>query len=332
MARFAAVPNEVFYALEHGEITLTMFNVLCILHKQADWSTGVVAFTCARTIADKLCGQFAVRTIQDSLNHLIKAGYIVSGQVPGSKLNYPVGLSNYCALTGVQKGVVLNPCEIKDWRTSQVLRPGGLRAEDSSDDSEVSATHHSIQEPTSVTTTSSKSKNSLSLSLARFLQTEKAGDGETPNPQDRTEPQRSCETPLDVYEANEADDNINRKFARSVAAQVVENLLGDTYTRRHEEKTLPKFLQSFPISLETDAQCLIEFNRMSMFIDWVISQPKLNAKFTSVDDFFFHWLNKSGNERGLRNQFEALRRAAAKDDPEERKHVFEAMKRVEHSP
>jgi hypothetical protein len=331
---FTAIPNAIFDAYNFAEITPCMFTTLCLLYRQADWATGQVAFTCASMLARRMQGQYSDRTVQEALQNLHKAGWIISQHKKGSKRNYRVDLGNFTALTGALKGQVLNPTTMRDWRDAEdVDRADGrvdgvnIAREEARDESrDETATHQSLQHPQESTIAQSP-KDSLARSLVS-LQTEKAGDGETPNPQDRTEPQQSCETPLDAYEVSQADDNLQRKFARGVAAQVLENLLGDTWSRFHEEKTLPKFLPSFPATLETEQQCQTKYNHMSMFIDWVDSQPKLNAKFTSVDDFFFHWLNKSGNERGLRHQFEAVYRAAQKDNPEERKHLFKAMKRV----
>ena len=67
---------------------------------------------------------------------------------------------------------------------------------------------------------------------------------------------------------------------------------------------------------------------MLLFMEWVRLSPKLNKKFLSVKDFFFHWLNQSGNEDGLRHQFEAIYRSQRNDNPEEKKNLFKAMKRA----
>lgn len=293
MGKFAAVPNEVYYALEHGEITLTMFVVLCILHKQADWSTGVVKFTCARTLVDKLSGEYAERTIQKALNNLEKAGFLMSHHVHGSKLNYPVTLNNYEALTGPQKGVVLNPCQIRCWRTNEDLdtgRQGGERyAEGYAEEGCVAATHQSVQESSKPPTSSKPSeKDSLSPSL---------------HPEKSAETEKAQE--LDVYKLNKEESSIQTQYARAIAATVVETLYGEPWTRYHEEKTLPKFLPLFPVVLEDEESCLIKANHITRFTVWLKSKPKLAAKFVKVDDFFFHWENRSGHEDGLRHQFEA---------------------------
>lgn len=283
--RFAAVPNEVFYAKENGEINLTMFLILCVLHKQADWSTGVVKFTCARTIAHKLGDEIALRTIQDGMNNLEKAGWLISGHVPGSKKNYPVTLTNYTALTGVLKGVVLNPCELRAYLDSM----DAVRADDSGerggDHRGDAATHHSIQNQQEYSESSTSSISpSLSLSSA---------DTDT-NPAEQTS----------VDYGTEFLAYLNKT-------------LGST-----DQTQLPAFIDSFRNC--DDSACQFRFARMQNFLEWVLSQPRLAPKILCPKDFLFHWENKSGNEHGLRHQWERMF-AASGADP---KKVYQRMAHI----
>lgn len=152
---FTAIPNAVFDAYNYAEITPCMFTTLCLLYRQADWATGRVAFTCAGMLSTKMQGQYSARTVQEALQNLHKAGWIISHHKKGSKRNYRVDLGNFTALTGALKGQVLNPTTMRDWHDAEdVDRADGrvdddvfAREETRDERRDETATHQSLQSP-----------------------------------------------------------------------------------------------------------------------------------------------------------------------------------------
>lgn len=126
---FARIPYTVFDARESGELTPSMFLAMVWLFKWADWSTGRVEKMCAERLVWATEGEFEKRTFEEALQNLKKAGWILSHHKQGSKRPYRVDICNYVALSGAQKNQILNPSDIKTWRSTQTNAPRGRRAD-----------------------------------------------------------------------------------------------------------------------------------------------------------------------------------------------------------
>jgi hypothetical protein len=126
---FCRLPYSVFDSRESGELTPSMFLAMVWLFKWADWSSGSIEKMCAERLVWATEGEFEKRTFEEALQNLQKAGWIHSHHKQGSKRPYRVDICNYVALSGAQKNQILNPSEIKTWRSMQPKAPRGRRAE-----------------------------------------------------------------------------------------------------------------------------------------------------------------------------------------------------------
>ncbi len=166
---FTAIPNAVIDAYSTAAITPCMFITLIHLYRQADWGTGVVAFTSAGMLAAKMQGQYSARTVQEALQNLHYAGWITSHHRKGSRRNYRLDLGNFTALTGALKDKILNVREIGDWREADDER-ADYRADDvnftstgtSNRNRDETATHQSPQKPSKPTI----AQNHIAISAA----------------------------------------------------------------------------------------------------------------------------------------------------------------------
>jgi hypothetical protein len=107
MNRFAIIPYELYDDLANGEITLSMFQALILLHKWADWGTGVVRKVRASRM-EQASGEHgpAARTFQRALKNLHDSGRITSYHVAGSRSWYKIAINNFTALSGALKDTV----------------------------------------------------------------------------------------------------------------------------------------------------------------------------------------------------------------------------------
>jgi len=122
--KFTIIPNELFDALANGDLTPSMFLAMQLLHRWADWQTGVVRKVRAGRMEDATSGAYSASTFQEALRNLVKAGRISSDHRSGSRSWYSITLLNYTVLSGNLKDQVINPSEIKDWRVSRKSRWG----------------------------------------------------------------------------------------------------------------------------------------------------------------------------------------------------------------
>lgn len=129
---FVRVPESLYDALRHGEITPVMFDVMCLLHRWANWHTGVVRTCSAQRLATAMGGDSfdstpdqipSIRTIQRSMQALAEAGWIISGYRKGSKKPYSVEICNYIPVADDDADVTLiRPTETKSWTETSVCR------------------------------------------------------------------------------------------------------------------------------------------------------------------------------------------------------------------
>lgn len=129
---FVRVPENLYDAMRHGEITPVMFNVMCLLHRWANWHTGVVRTCSAQRLAAAMGGDSfdgtpdqipSIRTIQRSMQGLCEAGWLISGYCKGSKKPYSVEICNYIPVAEGDADVTLiRPTETKSWAETSVCR------------------------------------------------------------------------------------------------------------------------------------------------------------------------------------------------------------------
>lgn len=314
MDDFTIIPNDLYDALRNGEITLCMFQAMVFLHKWASWDTGVARKVRAgRMVAEQGEEGFSQRTYQKSLQRLHNSGRITSGHQAGSKKSYSVTINNYRALTGTRKDQILNPHQIRDWHNSDKCWGADEGAEAYAESyAEGYAERATIQEINKKLHKNLGQEPTTPLSFS--LSSPK--DGDTPRlSETEKEESKKPYTEEQFYTLQENDNQTvpNRAYARAVACMVVERFLGQAYCPYHERVELPKFFQLFPIDKYhpnfTDEKYTARSNKICLFLSWLEAQPKLKAKILTVDDFFFHWLNKSNNPKGLRHQFEAAHAA-----------------------
>jgi hypothetical protein len=115
---FARIPYSLFDARERDELTGCMFTAMMWLYKWADWSTGTVRKFTAERLVWATVGEYAKRTFEEAIQNLVKAGWVRSENVPGSKKPYALTICNYLALSGALKNQIINHSEIKTWRPS----------------------------------------------------------------------------------------------------------------------------------------------------------------------------------------------------------------------
>jgi hypothetical protein len=121
---FTIIPNELLDALASGDLTPSMFIAMQLLHRWADWETGVVRKVRAGRLEDATNGTYSASTFQEALRNLVKAGRISSDHRGGSRSWYSITILNYTVRIGNLKDKVLNRSEIKDWRVSRKSRRG----------------------------------------------------------------------------------------------------------------------------------------------------------------------------------------------------------------
>jgi hypothetical protein len=94
----ARIPYEFFDAVEAGDITGSMFLAYCILHRWADWRTGIAPKVSARGLETWSNKAYSEDTFQKSLRRLDQQGWTTRDMVLGSHKSYPVAISNYEAV------------------------------------------------------------------------------------------------------------------------------------------------------------------------------------------------------------------------------------------
>jgi hypothetical protein len=97
--RFARVPYPVYDALERGEITSLQFEILAMMHRVADWRTGVVNSWSAKEYLFR-CGETKPteadeRNVQRAQAGLRMMGWFRDTYKRGSKKPYVVTLNNF---------------------------------------------------------------------------------------------------------------------------------------------------------------------------------------------------------------------------------------------
>jgi len=318
MNRFAIIPYDLYDDLANGEITLSMFEAMVLLHKWADWETGTVRKVRAGRLSTAMGDHGpAARTFQRALKNLHDSGRIYSHHVPGSRSWYEIDINNFTALIGALKDTVLRPTELKDWKASDSVEGAERVGEDAreeypEDGCEEATVLKSSQKSLQKSNSQSEKKSTISLTnlsssgLSKFPEI-------TPIPYDQRS-SRSVEESgsayseqwfVDLQDASDLHASLTRETARIVS----EDLLGQKYLLFHEKTLLPQFQELY--SNGTPAETL--YHKIRFFREWVVTKG-LGSKFTSMKDFFYHWNNESGRENGFRQQFEADWRAAGPDE------------------
>jgi hypothetical protein len=318
MNRFAIIPYDLYEDLANGEITLSMFEAMILLHKWADWETGTVRKVRAGRLSTAMGDHGpAARTFQRALKNLHDSGRIYSHHVPGSRSWYKIDINNYTALSGALKDTVLRPTELKDWKVSDSVEGAEQVGEDAleeypEDGCEEATVLKSSQQ--SIQTSSSQSEKESTISLTNSAISNLSElPAIVPVPYDQRS-SRSVEESGSAYGEEwfkdlQGEADLDGSLVRETARIVSEDLLGQKYLPFHEKTILPLFAELF--SNGTPAQTL--YHKIRFFREWVVTKG-LGPKFTSVKDFFYHWNNESGRENGFRQQFEADWRAASPDE------------------
>jgi hypothetical protein len=127
---FARIPYALFDARMRGEITGLMFNIMGLIHRWADWNTGVVRNMSAERIHKWLGDDEedvpCERTIQRHMQGLVEAGWLLSDYRKGSKRPYSVTITNYMPPDADQDAdqdadkYPLNKREIKHWMDTRI--------------------------------------------------------------------------------------------------------------------------------------------------------------------------------------------------------------------
>src|SRR5271156_840916 len=131
---FVRVPESLYDALWRGEITPVMFNIMCLLHRWANWHTGVVRTCSSERLATAMGADSfdgtpdqipSIRTIQRSMQGLCEAGWFISGYHKGSKKPYSVEICNYIPVADGDGDVTLiRPTETTSWTETGAFQGG----------------------------------------------------------------------------------------------------------------------------------------------------------------------------------------------------------------
>lgn len=305
MEDFAIIPYHLFDAQRDGEITQSMFQAMLFLHKWANWNTGVVRKVRATRMEEENGeGGYKARTFQKALQHLEEAGYIKSGHKQGSKKSYPVTINNYRALMGALKDQVLNPCEITDWRNLSGDEGGDTGGEEGCEEGgdvggEEGCDGATILEFEQEFDKSSSKTSDKTLERTLSLPTSDSV-GRLP-----------AET-FSFDDIQKSETDLRTSTARDLLCSILHTVFHEDYSAHHEAALLPRVLELFPVDVEDERIWRDIYFNGSAFSDYVAARKKIMEKMLSVNDWLFHYENKSGHESGWRHQFEAYKRSLAK--------------------
>jgi hypothetical protein len=130
-SRFTRLPQAVYDALERGDINITQFIVLSLMHQWADYATGRIDSFCAERVCRYLHIEPTpanLKAMRRQIAPLREMGWFHDDYQRGSKRPYHVWLHNYVILLvndavhdkghhnvpdSVHEETVLNPCKIK---------------------------------------------------------------------------------------------------------------------------------------------------------------------------------------------------------------------------
>ena len=146
---FVRLPEELYDALREDRINFHMFTVMTLLHRWANWHTGVVRTCSAERLHAALGGEAnpddvaSIRTIQRALQGCHEAGWVTSGYRKGSRKPYSVTISNFIPAKGPNSA---NSCadadadvdaeprrinirKIRDWKLTKAFRGADVGAD-----------------------------------------------------------------------------------------------------------------------------------------------------------------------------------------------------------
>jgi hypothetical protein len=123
---FVRVPVTLYDARRQNVITSLQFDIMVLLHRWANWHTGVVR-TCSAERLQRAMGDLekppSERTIQRHMQGLHEAGWIHSHYRKGSRKPYPVDLNNFMPVAdGDAEMALIRPTPIKDWEETTACR------------------------------------------------------------------------------------------------------------------------------------------------------------------------------------------------------------------
>jgi len=123
---FARIPYDLFDARRQNVITSIQFDIMVLLHRWANWHTGIVR-TCSAERLQAAMGDLekppSVRTIQRHVQGLHEAGWVFSHYRKGSKKPYPVDINNFMPVADKDGEVtVIRPTVLKDWEETGACR------------------------------------------------------------------------------------------------------------------------------------------------------------------------------------------------------------------
>ncbi|MGB2589013.1 MAG: hypothetical protein WBF09_16600 [Candidatus Acidiferrum sp.] len=123
---FARIPYDLFDARRQSVITSIQFDIMVLLHRWANWHTGIVR-TCSADRLQAAMGDLqkppSERTIQRHLQGLHEAGWVFSHYRKGSKKPYSVDINNFMPVADGDADVaVIRPTNVKDWEETDACR------------------------------------------------------------------------------------------------------------------------------------------------------------------------------------------------------------------
>jgi hypothetical protein len=115
----------------------------------------------------------------------------------------------------------------------------------------------------------------------------------------------------------EQEPDLRTWTARLLLSEILRIVFHEDYSCSHEAALLPLILELFPLDVEDESIWRGIYENGSAFSEYVASRQKMAGKMGSVKDWLFHYENKSGNDNGLRLQFEAYKRSLVKKSAKE---------------
>jgi hypothetical protein len=279
---FARIPYDLFDARRQNIITSLQFDIMVLLHRWANWHTGIVR-TCSADRLQRAMGDLqkppSERTIQRHLQGLHEAGWVYSHYKKGSKKPYPVDINNFMPVADGDAGVtVIRPTTVKDWEETDACR---VADEGATGDGEgalkgrckggLKETVHETSHKTSheISSNETSSNEGLSESVSESLAS--LGSVRT----DASHPSKA--TP--VEEAKELESEI-RPWSQE-EMYVVQSLMVDLFKREANQAILARIQAGDPNfiwTLESKAVVLE-----------VISSGRWLKSLKTPDDFAFRW-------------------------------------------